>query len=163
MRIVSSMLKLKSGLRPTRLDDCKKQHIMVYQLTRWFLTISFVIFFEWFFVQCLNEVWWDPCPSLTTVLQLELRASAVKLTICFLIIYSEFYARLNYFIETFLSQLTIGGLINVYMYTYRPNRNSDTYNIMAANVYNTRFTGEDIFFWRDVAFAFCKLLVCGIL
>jgi hypothetical protein len=74
-----------------------------------------------------------------------------------------FYARLNYFIETFLSQLTIGGLINVYMYTYLPNRNSDTYNIMAANVYNTGFTVEDIFFWRDVAFAFCKLLVCGIL
>ena len=109
------------------------------------------------------KVWWDPWPSLTTVLQLELRVSAVKLNICFLYIYSEFCARLNYFIETFLSQLSIGGLLNVYMNTYRPNRNSDTYNILAANVYNTGFTAEDNFLWRDVAFAFCGLLVCGIL
>ena len=74
----------------------------------------------------------------------------MKFNICFLIIYSEFYARLNYFIETFLSQLTIGGLINGYMYTYRPNRNSDTYKIMAANIYNTGFNAENIFFWRDI-------------
>ena len=54
---------------------------------------------------------------------------------------------MNYFIETVLSQLTIDGLIMVYMYSYRPNRNSDTYKIMAANIYKT---AENIFFWRDI-------------
>ena len=45
--------------------------------------------------------------------------------------------KMNYFIETVLSQLTMDGLIMVYMYIYHPNRNSDTYKIMAANIYKT--------------------------
>ena len=44
---------------------------------------------------------------------------------------------MNYFIETVLSQLVMDGLNVVYMYIYRPNRNSDTYKIMAANIYKT--------------------------
>ena len=45
--------------------------------------------------------------------------------------------KMNYFIETVLSQLTMDGLNVVYMYSYRPNRNSDTYKIMAVSIYRT--------------------------
>ena len=58
--------------------------------------------------------------------------------------------KMNYFIETVLSQLTMDDLNGVYMYIYRPNGNSDTYNIMAANIYRTGFNADNIFFWRDI-------------
>ena len=69
---------------------------------------------------------------------IELRVSAVKFNICFFDnLFILNLCKMNYFIETVLSQLTIDGLIMVYMYIYRPNRNSDTYKIMAANIYKT--------------------------
>ena len=44
---------------------------------------------------------------------------------------------MNYFIETVLSQLVMDDLNAVYMYIYRPNRNRDTYKIMAVSIYKT--------------------------
>ena len=67
--------------------------------------------------------------------------------------------KMNYFIETVLSQLAMDDLNGVYMYIYRPNRNSDTYKIMAANIYRTGLM-QKIFSSGGISFRdSCKILL----